>query len=157
MKAMASKSPPWCRTDFSIKPSEYFSNDHPHRKNEIPEPAKAALPPKDVENNEQLFLTALHLEQYRHATYNPVDYYEEALRRDAKDIRCNNALGKWYLRRGQFEKAEPYFRSAVETLIQRNPNPYDGEPYYNLGLCLKIQGKNEEAYEVFYKSTWNSA
>ena len=128
-----------------------------NRKNEIPEPAKAALPPKDVENNEQLFLTGLHLEQYRHATYNPVDYYEEALHRDSKDIRCNNALGKWYLRRGQFEKAEPYFRKAVETLIQRNPNPYDGEPYYNLGLCLKIQGKNEEAYEAFYKSTWSSA
>jgi len=128
-----------------------------NRKNEIPEPAKAALAPKDVENNEQLFLTGLHLEQYRHATYNPVDYYEEALRRDAKDIRCNNALGKWYLRRGQFEKSEPYFRTAVETLIQRNPNPYDGEPLYNLGLCLKTQGKNEEAYEVFYKSTWNSA
>jgi len=128
-----------------------------NRKNEIPEPAKAALAPKDTENNEQLFLTGLHLEQYRHATYNPVDYYEEALLRDPKDIRCNNALGKWYLRRGQFDKAESYFRKAVETLIQRNPNPYDGEPCYNLGLCLKIQGKNEEAYEVFYKSTWSSA
>ena len=128
-----------------------------NRKNEIPEPAKAALAPKDTENNEQLFLTGLHLEQYRHATYNPVDYYEEALLRDPKDIRCNNALGKWYLRRGQFDKAESYFRTAIETLIQRNPNPYDGEAYYNLGLCLKIQGKNEEAYEVFYKSTWSSA
>ena len=128
-----------------------------NRKNEIPEPAKAAKEPAEVENNEQLFLTGLHLEQYRHATYNPVEYYEEALRRDPKDIRCNNALGKWYLRRGQFQKSEPYFRNAVETLIQRNPNPYDGEPYYNLGLCLKLQGQYQEAYEVFYKSTWDSA
>lgn len=95
--------------------------------------------------------------QHRHATYNPVDYYEEALQRDPKDIRNNNALGKWYLRRGQFEKSEPYFRRAIETLTQRNPNPYDGEPYYNLGLCLKMQGKFDEAYEAFYKSGWNSA
>lgn len=128
-----------------------------NRKNDIPEPAKEALDPKEVDTNEQLFLTGLHLEQYRHATYNPVDYYEEALRRDPKDARNNNALGKWYLRRGKFEKSEPYFRKAVETLIQRNPNPYDGESYYNLGLCLKMQGKTEEAYEAFYKSTWSSA
>jgi tetratricopeptide (TPR) repeat protein len=127
------------------------------KKSEIPEPAKAALAPKDVENNEQLYLTALHLEQYRHATYSPVPYYEEALRRDPKDIRNNNALGLWLFRRGQFAKSEPYFRKAIETLISRNPNPYDGEPYYNLGLCLKMQGQLKEAYTAFYKATWNSS
>src|SRR5690606_27341723 len=124
---------------------------------EIPEPAKAALPPVDVENNEQLYLTGLHLEQYRHATYNPVDYYEEAIRRDPKDARNNNALGKWYLRRGCFEKSEPYFRRAIDTYTERNPNPFDGEPHYNLGLCLKYQNRLGEAYEAFYKATWNSA
>jgi tetratricopeptide (TPR) repeat protein len=128
-----------------------------NKKSEIPQAAKAALAPADVENNEQLYLTALHLEQYRHATYSPVPYYEEALRRDPKDIRNNNALGLWLLRRGQFAKSEPYFRKAIETLISRNPNPYDGEPYYNLGLCLKMQGKLKEAYTAFYKATWNSA
>jgi tetratricopeptide (TPR) repeat protein len=127
------------------------------KKSEIPQAAKTALAPADVENNEQLYLTALHLEQYRHATYSPVRYYEEALRRDPKDIRNNNALGLWLLRRGQFTKSEPYFRKAIETLISRNPNPYDGEPYYNLGLCLKLQGKLKEAYTAFYKATWNSA
>jgi tetratricopeptide (TPR) repeat protein len=128
-----------------------------NKQNEIPEPARAALDPKDVESNEQLFLTGLHLEQYRHATYSSVPYYEEALRRDPKDIRNNNALGLWYFRRGQFAKSEPYFRKAIETLTQRNPNPYDGEAYYNLGLCLKMQGRLKEAYTAFYKATWNSA
>ncbi|MEO6734670.1 MAG: DUF5107 domain-containing protein, partial [Ferruginibacter sp.] len=127
------------------------------KKNEIPEPAKPALAPKDVPTNEQLFLTAQHLEQYRHATYNPVPYYEEALQRDATDVRNNNALGLWYLRRGQFAKSEFYFRKAIESLTERNPNPYDGEPYYNLGVCLKAQGKNAAAYPAFYKAAWNSA
>lgn len=125
--------------------------------NNIPKPAKPALQPSDVENAEQLFLTAQHLEQYRHATYSPVPYYEEALRRDPKDIRNNNALGAWYLRRGKFVQSEPYFRKAVETSIQRNPNPYDSEPYYNLGLSLKFQGKGKEAYDAFYKATWSNA
>ncbi|RZM27174.1 MAG: DUF5107 domain-containing protein [Pedobacter sp.] len=128
-----------------------------NKKNEIPSAAKPALSPEDTENNEQLFLTAQHLEQYRHATYSPVPYYEEALKRDDKDFRCNNALGLWYLRRGQFAKSEAYFRKAIETSIQRNPNPYDTEPYYNLGLCLKFQDKLEEAYQSFYKATWGRA
>lgn len=123
----------------------------------IPEPAKAALEPVDVSSTEQLYLTGLHLEQYRHATYNPTDYYLEALRRDPDDIRNNNAMGLWLIRKGQFEQAEPYLRRAVRTLTERNPNPYDGEPLYNLGLSLKYQERYDEAYECFYKSCWNAA
>lgn len=124
---------------------------------EIPEAASPALQPEEVENTEQLFLTGQHLEQYRHATYHPVPYYLEALRRDPKDIRNNNALGAWYLRRGAFSASEPYFRKAVETSVSRNPNPYDGECYYNLGLSLKFQGRHQEAYPYFYKATWSNA
>ncbi|WP_423127914.1 DUF5107 domain-containing protein [Gaoshiqia sp. Z1-71] len=124
---------------------------------EIPEPAKAAKEPQDIESSEQLYLTGLHLEQYRHATYDPRPYYQEALRRDPKDSRCNNALGLWHLRRGQFAKAESYFRQAIETLTERNPNPIDGEPFFNLGMALRFQNKKEEAYSAFYKSVWNAA
>ncbi|MBX3255879.1 MAG: DUF5107 domain-containing protein [Chitinophagaceae bacterium] len=123
----------------------------------VPSPAQPAKRPAGVENNEQLFLTGQHLEQYRHATYKPTDYYEEALRRDPKDARNNNAMGLWYLRRGCFAKAEPFFKKAIETITQRNPNPYDGEAYYNLGWSLLMQNKKEEAYDAFYKSTWNDA
>ena len=134
----------------------------------IPDPAEAALLPNEIKTTEQLFLTGLHLEQYRHATYSPVDYYEEALRRDPIDVRCNNALGLWYIRKGQFDKAEPYLRTAVKVLQKRNPNPYDGEPIYNLGLCLKYKAELVsdpivraelllEAYDRFYKATWNAA
>jgi tetratricopeptide (TPR) repeat protein len=123
----------------------------------IPVAAQPAKRPADVENNEQLYLTGLHLEQYRHATYAATDYYEEALKRDEKDTRNNNALGLWYLRRGQFGKAETYFRKAISALTQRNPNPYEGEPYYNLGWSLKMQGRNDEAFDAFYKCVWNDA
>lgn len=124
---------------------------------EIPQPAKPALLPEQVENEEQLFLTGQHLEQYRHATYSPVPYYQEALRRDPNDIRNNNALGLWLLRRGQCEKSIPYFETAIKTITQRNPNPYDSEPYYNLGLALKYVGRDKEAYDAFFKSTWSGA
>lgn len=124
---------------------------------QIPEPAKPAKRPKEIESNEQLYLTGRHLEQYHHATYRPEPYYKEALQRNPRDIRNNNALGKWYLRAGCFQESESYFRKAIETLTERNPNPYEGEPYYNLGISLKYQGRHEEAYEAFYKTTWNGA
>ncbi|MGV8136554.1 MAG: DUF5107 domain-containing protein [Mangrovibacterium sp.] len=127
------------------------------REKAIPEPAKPARQPEEIASNEQLYLTALHLEQYRHATYDPRPYYEEALRRDPKDSRCANALGLWYLRRGRFAKAEAYFRTAIATLTERNPNPLDGEPYFNLGLALCFREQDEEAYQAFYKSVWNAA
>lgn len=122
-----------------------------------PEPAKPALDPSDINSIEDLYLTGLHLEQYRHATFNPVDYYSEALKREPTDIRCNNALGLWWMRRGQLTMAETYFRNAVLTSVNRNPNPLDGEPFYNLGTCLRYQGRYDEAYDAFYKCTWNAA
>ena len=123
----------------------------------VPEPAKSAADPKEIRSAEDLYLTGLHLEQYRHATYAATDYYEEALRREPGDVRNNNAMGLWYIRKGQFAKAEPYLRRAIKTLTERNPNPYDGEPLYNLGLSLKYQGKADEAYDMFYKACWNAA
>ncbi|WP_062123806.1 tetratricopeptide repeat protein [Geofilum rubicundum] len=124
---------------------------------EIPEAAKAAKAPGEIKSIEQLFLTGQHLEQYRHATFSATDYYQEALEREPGDVRCNNAMGLWLLRKGQFSASESYFKRAVKTLTERNPNPYDGEAYYNLGLSLKYQGKAEEAYGSFYKAVWNAA
>ena len=149
----------------------------------IPDSAEAALLPEQIKTNEQLFLTGMHLEQYRHATWTATDYYEEALRRDPNDIRCLNAMGLWYIRKGRFAKAEEYLRKAVKLSQKRNPNPYDGEPIYNLALALKyraplsspegdtlasahktieapsgaVGGALNEAHELFWKATWNKA
>ncbi len=123
---------------------------------EIPEPAKAAKAPKDIETVEGLYLQGLHLEQYRHATFSPIDYYEEGLRRESTDVRCNNAMGLLCLRRGQLEKALPYFDKAIATLTRHNPNPYDGEPLFNKGMALNFLGRKEEAYASFFKACWNA-
>jgi tetratricopeptide (TPR) repeat protein len=123
----------------------------------VPEPATEPPLPPEIGTTEELYLTGLHLEQYRHATRYPEDYWEEALRREPGDARSNNALGLLRLRRGEFERAERHFRRAIETLTRLNPNPYDGEPYYNLGLALKFQDRLDEAYDAFYKAAWNYA
>ena len=123
----------------------------------IPEPAQAADRPERIATNEELLLTGLHLEQYRHATYRPDPYYLEGLKRDPGDARINNAYGRLLLRRGDFAGAEQHFRTAIKRLTWRNSQPYDSEAHYNLGLALSYQGRMDQAYDAFYKATWDDA
>lgn len=122
----------------------------------IPEPAKAAKEPEEIMTNEELYFTGQHIEQYRHATYLPDPYYLEGLKRDPGDVRINNAYGLLLMRRGCFADAEKYFRKALKRLTERNPNPYNSESYYLLGLVLLYQEKTKEAYDSFYKAAWSN-
>jgi len=123
----------------------------------VPPPATEPLAPEAIASADELYLTGLHLDQYRHATRCPTLYWREALRRDPLDSRCHQALGVWHLRRGEFAPAETHFRQAIARLTRRNANPADGEAFYHLGLCLRYLGRDAEAYDAFYKSVWNQA
>ena len=122
----------------------------------IPEPAEVLGAPQDLKSLEELYLAATHLEQYRHATYDPADYYLEGLKRDATDIRLNNGYGLLLYRRGMIRESIPYFKAAIEKQTWKNPNPYFGECYFNLGLALEADGQEAEAYDAFYKATWSA-
>lgn len=122
----------------------------------IPEPAEAMKAPKDQKSTEELYLSATHLEQYRHATYEPADYYLEGLRRDPSDIRLNNGYGLLLYKRGQVKESIPYFEAAIKKQTWKNPNPYTGECYFNLGLALAQDGQDDKAFDAFFKSTWSA-
>lgn len=158
------KLPRGCtETDLSLLATDSSGNEiisyqpKPRAQEKVPPPATEPPLPAGIASTDELFTTGLHLAQYRHATRCPTLYWREALRRDPGDARCNNALGLWHLHRGEFTLAEKLFRKAIERLTQRNGNPYDGEPYYNLGMCLRHLGRDTEAYDALYKSTWNQA
>jgi tetratricopeptide (TPR) repeat protein len=123
----------------------------------VPAPATEPPPPREIASTDELYVTGLHLEQYHHATRCPTLYWQEALRRDAFDSRCNNAMALWHLRRGEFARAETHLRKAIARLTRRNANPYDGEAYYHLGLCLTYLRREDEAYAALYKAAWNQA
>jgi len=131
----------------------------PEESGPVPSPTVATEPPlpNEVAGIDELFLNGLHLEQYRHPTRAPEIYWREALKRDPGDCRCNLALGRWHLNRGEFPQAEKHLRASIARLTMRNPNPPDGEPHYTLGLALYYQERSDGAYEAFYKSTWNAA
>ncbi|MDO4275820.1 MAG: DUF5107 domain-containing protein [Eubacteriales bacterium] len=122
----------------------------------VPEPAKPMKSPAEQKTTEDLYLCASHLEQYRHATYEPADYYLEGLRRDPSDMRLNNGYGLLLYKRGRVKESIPYFQTAIKKQTWKNPNPYCGEIYFNLGLALVTDGQDEKAYDAFYKSTWSA-
>ncbi len=129
----------------------------PEVSEKLPKPAQKPKKPEEIASMEELFLAASHIEQYRHATLSPEPYYLEGLRRDPGDLRLNNGYGKFLYKRGEFKKAEKHFRAAIERATMFNPNPYDCEPFYNLGTALKKQQRFDEAYDAFYKSIWDSS
>jgi len=122
-----------------------------------PSVAREPAAPEQIASVEELYLTGVHLNQYHHATRQPEKYWEEALKRDAGDSRTHNALGLWRLRRGELARAAEHFEAAIARITSLNPNPRDGEPFYNLGLARRYQQKDKEAYDAFYKATWNAA
>lgn len=111
--------------------------------------------PEDMSTVEELYLTGIHLAQYRHPTRSPLPYWNEALRRDPGDARTHIALADDRLRRADVEGAEEHARRAVARLTRRNGNPRDGEASYLLGLALVRQGRSEEAYDALAKSAWD--
>lgn len=124
---------------------------------DVPAAATEPPPPEKMTSNDELYLTGLHLWQYRHATRDPEVYWREAIRRDPGDTRCHTVLADWHYRRGEFDIAEEHVRAAVARLTFRNPNPPTGEAHFLLGLILRATDREEEAYGAFYKALWNEA
>lgn len=123
---------------------------------EKPEPRRPARKPEEIESPEELYLEGLHLEKYRHVTLRAEPYYLEGLRRDPGDSRCANAMGMLRMKQGRPREALSFFRTAVQRHLLRDPNPRDGELYFNLGWALEEIGDEEEAVRCYRKAAWNS-
>ncbi|MCU1404226.1 MAG: hypothetical protein JWQ43_529 [Glaciihabitans sp.] len=119
-----------------------------------PEPATEPAPPTEIESIDELYLTGVHLAQYRHPTWSPLQYWNEALRRDPGDARVNLALAEAAFAEAEYETALAHTRTALRRLTIRNGNPASGEASYRLGLVLTRLGRADEAYDAFAKASW---
>ena len=121
----------------------------------LPETVERPLRPADIENTEECFLVGLRNLQFFNPFVNPVDYFEEVLRRDPGDTRANTQMGIYYRQRGELDKAASYLRRAIRRQTKDYTRPKDAEALYNLGLILKEQGQFEPALDTLYRAVWN--
>lgn len=111
--------------------------------------------PADIANTEECYLVGLRNLQFHNPFIDPTDYFLEVLRRDPGDTRANTQMGVWYRKRGEYDKAASYLRTAIRRQTKDYTRPKDAEAMYNLGLVLKAQGKYDAAMDTLYRATWN--
>jgi tetratricopeptide (TPR) repeat protein len=123
-----------------------------------PMPEALAVPPapKEIASVEELYLTGLRLDQFYNASIDPHPYYQEALKRDPGHYGVNTQLGILFLKRHLWTEAEEKLRTAVARITRGYTRARDSEAQYYLGLVLRAQGRDTEAYKHFYDATWNA-
>jgi tetratricopeptide (TPR) repeat protein len=158
---------PWHQPAFAYEGDDFYGLEisveglvayRPVKVNELERDREVATEPpmpNEIATIDELYLTAEHLEQYRHPTRYPEIYWDAILRRDPMDARTNIAYGRRKLNQGLLGEAAACFETAIKRLTRRHPNPCSGEAHYYLGLTLRFQNRLTEAYAAFYKSTWN--
>jgi tetratricopeptide (TPR) repeat protein len=128
----------------------------PVRITPAPRPVGTATPgaPSDYKNNEELFLAGQRIDQFHNPSLDADPYWLELLSRDSGNVAANTGMGLLNLRNARYEAAEKYFNRAIARLTAQYTSPKVAEPFYYLGLALKGQGRNDEAFTAFYKATW---
>lgn len=134
-----------------------YQHNHKIKESKTHRPLEAPELPENTQSIEELFYTGVHLEQYRHPTYHPENYYLEGLRRDKYDSRINIAYGRLLLRKGEFKESAKYLNNALKRITRLNGTPYDAEVFYLLGLAHFYQGDLKEAYNLFRKGSWDKS
>ena len=128
----------------------------------LPEPVRAPARPEDIPNNEECYLVGQRAVQFHNPFLNPLDYFEEVVSRDPYDIRSNTALGVYYRKHADYEKAKMHLRRAIKRQTKDYTRPGDCEAMYNLGLILKDEAmltRDPEmlhaALDTLYRCVWN--
>jgi tetratricopeptide (TPR) repeat protein len=122
---------------------------------DIPEPIGDMPNFKEVKTAQELYLEGVHVWQYRDPAVLPDAYWKEALARDGEHVDSLLALGDFYYRRAEFDKALNHAQKAHDVLTKYNKRPRSGRVYYQLGLACLRTGGVEKARDLFHKAAWN--
>ena len=120
-----------------------------------PEVVKPPLAPIEFKTDEELTLAGQRIDQFHDPDRDPEPWWEEALKRDPGDIAAHSGLGLRALRTAHYVEAEQHYRAALARLTAKHTTPKNAEPFYYLGVALRGQGRNDEAYDAFFKATWS--
>ncbi len=121
---------------------------------DVPPPLSAAPYEEEIDSANELFMHAFHMWQYKHAYFDPMDYLERAIELEPTHYDANTLAGRIMTERYMFDKAKEYLQKAVEISTRRNPNPYNTDAYYYLGILNMLMGDYDEAYSNLFRAVW---
>ncbi|MCI8512446.1 MAG: DUF5107 domain-containing protein [Lachnospiraceae bacterium] len=121
-------------------------------------PVKDAIPlAAELDSADDLYLAGVHVEQYRDPARMPDAYWEEALKRNPRHVPSLLGMAKYSYRMLRPKKALDYIKKAIHELTRFNAHPESGDAYYLCGLILESLGQDDEAYDYYYKASWNGS
>ena len=122
----------------------------------LPDIIENTKPVEEYATVEELYYAGLRIEQFHNARLDPMEFYNEALRRDSLDSRVNTVVGLRYARQGVWDLAEKHLKRALVRPSHNYTEVKDSEPHYYLGLVYQMQGKYKEAVDHYWKATWTT-
>lgn len=125
-------------------------------KKELPKAVDPYGDPTDYKTVEELYLAGMRLEQFHNGQRDPMDFYNEALKRDPGDARVNTAVGIRLLRDGKWSEGAVFLERALERLERNYTRVRDGEPHYYLGLAYRNMGREKDSEDQFWKASWTT-
>jgi tetratricopeptide (TPR) repeat protein len=121
----------------------------------LPDEVRPPKKPSEISTNEELYFTGIRIKQFHNAQLNALEYFNEALKRDSFDTRCNIELGLDFNKRGLYAEAANHFRRALARPAKDYTRPLNCEALYYLGSVLIAQAKYDDAYDTLYRATWD--
>ncbi len=121
----------------------------------MPEPVSSPLAAEDINDADSLYYAGLQFEQFHDPYYMPLDYYLKALTINPRHVPALTRTGILYIKAGDFEEAAGYLEKAVARITKDYTVAENGAPLYYLAIAYSKAGREEEAWSLFYRASWD--
>lgn len=156
---------PWIRPDSYVTVTLIQAQGETVLYYQEEEPDDLKMPPvkdpmplaTEVADADTLYRAGVHVEQYRDPAVMPDAYWLEALKRNPDHAPSLLGMARYCYQMLRLEEGLTYASRAVKVLTRFNANTENGEGYYLCGLLLEALGRREEAYDMYYKASWNGS
>jgi hypothetical protein len=121
----------------------------------LPEPVSPPRTAEELNDPDSLYYAGLRFEQLHSAQYMPLDYYLKAIGLKPEHVPSLLRAGIISLKADDIENAARYLEKAVERVTSDYMVPENAAPLYYLALARIGQGKQQEAYKLLYRASWD--
>jgi hypothetical protein len=121
----------------------------------MPEPVSSPLAAEEISDADSLYYAGLQFEQFHDPYYMPLDYYLKALTINPYHVPALTRTGILYIKSGDFEKAAGYLEKAVARVTTDYTVAENGAPLYYLAVAYSKSGRENEAYSLLYRASWD--